>query len=67
MEDVDKLIRNAVPKVKDVEQRLFDLEQQRAKVKERAFEVSEEINDFINSYLDAIEKHRANLLLKVGR
>ncbi|KAK3737432.1 hypothetical protein RRG08_010629 [Elysia crispata] len=66
MEDVDKLIRNAVPKVKDVEQRLFDLEQQRAKVKERAFEVSEEINDFINSYLDAIEKHRANLLLKVG-
>ena len=67
MEDVDKLIRNAVPKVKDVEQRLFDLEQQRAKVKERAFEVSEEINDFINSYLDAIDKHRAKLLSKVGR
>ncbi|RUS75474.1 hypothetical protein EGW08_016772 [Elysia chlorotica] len=67
MEDVDNLIRKAVPNVKDIEQRLLDLEQQRTKVKDRAVEVAKEVNDFMNSYFDALEKHKVNLLSKISR
>ncbi|GFN90226.1 tripartite motif-containing protein 45 [Plakobranchus ocellatus] len=65
MHDVDKLIRSAVPKVKDIEQRLSSMEHHRFKVKDRALGISKEVNDFIDLYVDALEKHRVNLLSQV--
>ena len=66
MNAVDKLIRSAVPKVKDIEHRLHDLEQQRAKVKGRIQEVAGEVNDFIDMYVEAVEQHRLKLLSQVS-
>ncbi|XP_071096606.1 E3 ubiquitin-protein ligase TRIM45-like [Haliotis cracherodii] len=62
MDSMQLLIKNVVPKVNAVEARLKSVSTLKDKIRTRAKQVESEINKFMDSYIQAIEKHRQALI-----
>ena len=65
MEDIDRRVKAALPFMDHLDLQLDDLELTEVKLGERADKVKAEITEFMDRYIDAIEKHRKSLLAQV--
>uniref|UniRef100_A0A0B7AQR5 B-box C-terminal domain-containing protein n=2 Tax=Arion vulgaris TaxID=1028688 RepID=A0A0B7AQR5_9EUPU len=65
MADVDRLIQTVIPQVKAVDDQLKSLADIKVTTNESSVKVRDEVNDFMDTYVEAIEKHRKQLLTQI--
>ncbi|BFZ20512.1 hypothetical protein BsWGS_23551 [Bradybaena similaris] len=65
MDDVDRLIQTIIPKVRAVDEQIKSLTQMKDWAVERSNEVRDEVNAFMDSFVEAVEIHRKQLQAQV--